>query len=218
MSETQHLGLPLIAAAQAQKHVTHNEALTLVDALLQLAVNSRSLAAPPASPAEGDRYLVANSATGGWAAHDGELAYFLDGLWRFADPKAGWLLWCEAEDELLVFDGTDWREGAGIETLAKLGVNTTADATNKLAVRSNAALFTALYAADGGTGDFQHKINKEAAGDTASQLYQVNSSGRAETGLTGDNDFHFKVSRGRRDLARGDRHRRCDGERHLLDE
>jgi hypothetical protein len=194
MFDTQHLGLPLIAAAQAQKHVTHNEALTLVDALLQLGVISRTLAFPPLSPVEGDRYLVAASATGDWIMHDGELAFFSDGVWRFAEPRAGWLMWCEAEEELLVFDGTGWRQGAGIDTLDELGINMAPDAANRLAVRANAALFTALYAADGGNGDIQHKLNKESASDTASQLYQTDFSGRAETGLTGDDDFHIKLS------------------------
>ena len=194
MSSTPHLGLPLLAAAQAQKHVTHNEALMLVDALLQLAVISRALAAPPGSPEEGDRYLVAASASGGWSGHDGALACFINGVWRFVQPQAGWLLWCEDEEDLLVFDGADWRAGAGIDQLEMLGVNTAADATNRFALRSNATLFTAIYAADGGTGDVQHKVNKESAGDTASQLYQTDFSGRAETGLCGDDDFHIKVS------------------------
>ena len=194
MFDTRHLGLPLIAAGQAQKHVTHNEALALVDALLQLGIISRSLAAPPLAPEEGDRYLVAAPATGGWSGHDGELAFFSDGIWRFAEPRAGWLLWCEAETELLVFDGTEWRAGAGIDTLDRLGINMAADAANRLAVRASAALFSALYDADGGDGDFRHKLNKESEGDTVSQLYQTNFSGRAETGLTGDDDYHVKVS------------------------
>ena len=42
MSETVNLELPLIAAAQAQKHVTHNEALAIADALIHLAVPSVS--------------------------------------------------------------------------------------------------------------------------------------------------------------------------------
>ena len=83
------------------------------------------------------------------------------------------------------------RGGVGTTTL---GINTAADATNRFALKSNAALFTAIYAADGGNGDVQHKINKESESDTASQLYQTDFSGRAETGLCGDEDFHIKVS------------------------
>ena len=55
---TTHLLLPYILAAQAQKHVTHNEALRLLDGLVQLSVLDRDLTAPPGSPADGDRYIV----------------------------------------------------------------------------------------------------------------------------------------------------------------
>jgi hypothetical protein len=67
-------------------------------------------------------------------------------------------------------------------------VNATADTTNRLAVKSAASLFDNV-----GNGH-QQKINKAAAGDTASTLYQTNYSGRAEFGLTGDDNFHVKVS------------------------
>jgi hypothetical protein len=57
------LSLPLIQPAQAQKHVTHNEALRMLDVLVQLAVASRSLTAPPTFPADGARWIVAPGAT-----------------------------------------------------------------------------------------------------------------------------------------------------------
>lgn len=69
-----------------------------------------------------------------------------------------------------------------------VGVNATADTTNRLSVSSPATLFN-----HEGNGH-QHKINKNAAADTASVLFQTNFSGRAEFGLTGDDDFHMKVS------------------------
>ena len=76
---TRNLALPLIAAGQAQKHVTHNEALTLLDALAQLACLDRDLAAPPVNPAEGDRYIVAGPApTGAWAGLAGQVVRFED--------------------------------------------------------------------------------------------------------------------------------------------
>ena len=46
---TTHLLLPYILAAQAQKHVTHNEALRILDGLVQLSVLDRDLTAPPGS-------------------------------------------------------------------------------------------------------------------------------------------------------------------------
>jgi len=197
MSDTTHLGLPLLAADQAQKHVTHNEALILLDHAIQLAVISRVLTAPPSTPAEGDRYLIAASPSGVWSGHDGALAFHQDGVWRFAEPKTGWRLWSIAEEKFFVFDGALWRDLQDLDELQNLellGVNTTADAANRLAVRSNAILLTALAAGDGGDGDLQAKLNKETAGDTAALLFQTGFSGRAEMGLAGDDDFHLKVS------------------------
>ena len=55
---TTHLGLPYLLAAQAQKHVTHNEALRLLDAMVQLSVLDRTRTAPPASPADGNRTVA----------------------------------------------------------------------------------------------------------------------------------------------------------------
>jgi hypothetical protein len=64
VDDTPNLRLPYIMAAQSQKHVTHNEAIRALDAVVQLAVLDRDLAAPPVSPAEGDRYIVAANPTG----------------------------------------------------------------------------------------------------------------------------------------------------------
>ncbi len=192
MSETPLLGLPLIEAAQAQKHITHNEALLWLDAAVHLSVISRAVATPPASPADGDRYLVAAGATGVWAGHEGHIAYREAASWRFATPREGWRLWIEDEQHLHIFDGAAWIDiGLTIgelQNLSKLGVNTTADATNRLAVKSAALLF------DNEGAGVQAKINKNAVADTASLLYQTNYSGRAELGLAGDNDFRLKVS------------------------
>ncbi len=71
MDDTPNLGLPYIMAAQSQKHVTHNEAIRALDAMVQLAVLDRDLAAPPGSPAEGARYIVGGSPTGAWSGHAG---------------------------------------------------------------------------------------------------------------------------------------------------
>ncbi len=191
--DTPNLGLPYIIAAQAQKHVTHNEALRALDALVQLAVIDRHLAAPPGSPADGDRYIVAADGSGAWAGHDSEIAAFQDGGWVFFVPQTGWRAWIADEALLVVWSGSAWSAvggggSGGDGTFETLGINATADATNRLAMSAAASLFN--HAGNG----HQQKINKAAAGDTASQLYQTAFSGRAEIGLTGDDDFHFKVS------------------------
>jgi len=190
-STTARSGLPLLAAAQAQKHVTHNEALIALDAIQSTRILDRDLTAPPASPADGDTYLVKATATGAWAGEDGRLAYALDGAWNFFSPFAGLIAYAADENALLLYDGGTWvgvASALDFDSLSKLGINTTADATNKLAVKSSALLFDNV-----GSG-VQAKLNKNAAGDTASLLYQTGYSGRAEFGLCGDDNFHIKVS------------------------
>ncbi len=105
---TPNLALPYIAAAQAQKHVNHNAALDLLDGLVQLSVKDRDLTAPPASPAEGDRYIVAAGATGAWAGWDGDVALFSGGAWVRLSPQTGWRVWIEDEGVLLVRAGGAW--------------------------------------------------------------------------------------------------------------
>ena len=191
MADTPRLLLPEIAAAQAQKHVTHNEALITLDALVDLFILNRDLTAPPGGETDGDTYLVAAIATGAWAGQDGNIAYRVDADWRFYAPFGGLRAYIDDEGAFLFYDGASWVDFSSVLNLQNvplLGVNTTADATNKLAVKSAAVLFDNIGA------DSQVKVNKAATGDTASHLFQTGFSGRAEFGLTGDDDFHAKVS------------------------
>ena len=104
-----HLLLPYILAAQAQKHVTHNEALRLLDAVVQLSVLDRDRTAPPASPADGDRYIVASSATGLWAGWDLNVTTWVDGVWMRLVPRPGWLAWIADEASFAGWNGTIWK-------------------------------------------------------------------------------------------------------------
>jgi len=196
MTETTHLSLPFIEGGQAQKHVTHNEALRALDALVMLAAHDRDLASPPASPADGDRYIVKAPGTGGFAGKDNQIAMCDDGVWMFYPPQPGWTCYVEDEGALVVYDGSGWQIATGtvLQNLALLGIGTTADAVNPFAARLNKALWTACYAADGGDGDLRYTLNKEAPGKVLSLLMQSDWSGRAEIGLIGSDDLTFKVS------------------------
>ncbi|MGE0022749.1 MAG: DUF2793 domain-containing protein [Hyphomicrobium sp.] len=113
MDDTPNLKLPYILAAQSQKHVTHNEALRALDAIVQLAVKDKDLATPPGSPGNGDRYLVAASPTGAWAGHATHVAAWQDGAWTFYAPVAGWLAWVEDESQSYLFSGGGWIPAPG---------------------------------------------------------------------------------------------------------
>jgi hypothetical protein len=194
---TPNLALPQLAADQAQKHVSVNEALFDLDALVQLAVLDRSLSAPPGSPAQGARYIVAASPTGAWTGHAGHIAAWLDGAWRFFVPGTGWLAWAVDEAALLAWNGSAWVDAlaavSAIQNLALLGIRTTADTTNRLAVKSDAVLLSHDDVTPG-TGHLRVTLNKSAAAKDASFTFQDAFSTRALFGLLGDDDFSVKVS------------------------
>ena len=143
MDATENLNLPYIMPSQAQKHVTHNEALRALDAILHLAVKSRSITNPPPDPAVGDRYILPDDATGEWTARAKNVAAWQDGAWAFYSPKEGWIAQLIDEGRLIVFKAGNWTDAAfNLEIPDKVGINTTADPTNRLAVAATASLFT----------------------------------------------------------------------------
>ena len=198
MTDTVNLGLPFIDGSQAQKHVTHNEALRILDAAVQIGVLDRTLTTPPVSPVDGERHLVASGATGAWAGQANNVAVREDGAWRFLVPKAGWCLWSAADNGLYVFNGTAWNAVGGgsssLDNAAHVGINSTASSPNLLSVRSNASLFNSINTADGGSGDARVQISKESSAKTASVVFSDAFSGRAEFGLIGSDAFKLKVS------------------------
>ncbi len=329
MADTPNLVLPYLAANQSQKHVTVNEALRRLDAMVQITVQNVALAAPPGSPTEGQRWILPASPTGAWAGHAGQIAAWQDGTWAFYAPLDGWTAVDVSTDTLLLYNagtgiwaglitgvfsdaaftlqddldptkqarfqtagftagatrvftlpdattslaglavaqtfsakqtlsnanndlGTSTATGttnlatgatlngstktvnigtAGVSgsttnvaigsavagALGTLTINSptvtfgssvsaiamaaanvsalylglggaTADATNRLSINAPASLFN-----NAGAGH-QVKVNKAAATDTGSFLFQTGFSGRAEFGLTGSDDFQIKVS------------------------
>lgn len=182
------LGLPFIQPSQAQKHVTHNEAIQTLDILVQTAVEEVGATSPPATPATGTIYALGAGATGEWAGQDGKLAARLPEAWIFLTPLSGWHVFNRADGRLHVFDGSAWKTlSVDLQNLPGLGVGTSFDSSNRLSVRSPNTLFS-----HDGTGH-QLKINKASTSNTASLLFQTNWTGKAEMGLNGNDDFSIKV-------------------------
>ncbi len=200
MSASANLALPFIEGGELLPDVTLNETLRLIDTLVQLAIVDRDLNAPPGSPSEGQRWIVkaSPSPTGAWAGHGNQIAAWQDGGWVFCTPKTGWFAFVIDEGALVAWSGSAWVNAlamlATLQNLSLLGIGTTADATNPFSAKLNNALWAAKTVAEGGDGDLRYKMSKESATKTLSLLMQTNFSGRAEVGLTGDDNLHFKVS------------------------
>lgn len=122
MSETPRLKLPLMTGSQAQKHVTHNEAITVLDLLNGvIPVLDRDLSAPPGGDVDGAVYILGAAGTGDWDGFDEhDLALMIDGGWRRVLPSVGMLAAIADEGALLVwFNGSAWTislAGAGLVT------------------------------------------------------------------------------------------------------
>lgn len=198
--QTARLGLPYLAAGQMQKHVTLNEALTRLDAMVQTAVVSRTEATQPPAPLDGALYILPTGATGAaWTGRpEGALMRAENGGWTLVEVPEGLVALVIDAGELVVCAGGGWVSLGErldmIQNLGRFGLATTADAANPFAARLNKALWTALSSADGGDGGLRLTFNKEGPAEVLSLLFQSGWEGRAELGLVGDDDFRLKVS------------------------
>lgn len=108
MAETHQFDMPLLAGSQAQKHVTVNEALAILDAVAQFRIASASISTPPTALADGTAYLIPTAATGVWTGLEGQIAIAVNDGWRFVTPKAGWQVFNAETGATQLFDGFAW--------------------------------------------------------------------------------------------------------------
>jgi hypothetical protein len=110
---TPRLALPELVESHHAKEQTHNAALGRLDALVGPAVESLAETDPPGSPAEGDLYVPAATATGAWAGHEDEIAQYLNAAWAFYVPWDGLMVWSVADQA-----GYRWNDSGGAWVLA----------------------------------------------------------------------------------------------------
>ncbi len=109
--ETNRWNLPLLQPAQAQKHVTVNEALMRLDGLVNLALQSRSVTTPPVTAAEGQCWAIPPDAVNEWAGQEGKIAIFANNGWVFATASIGMRAYVIDEGTQAIHDGADWLAG-----------------------------------------------------------------------------------------------------------
>jgi hypothetical protein len=100
--------LPLLHVAQAQKELTHNEALTIIDLLLHPVAESATIATPPSAPLVGQCWIVASGGTGAWTGKDATFACFTSGGWRYISPRKGLRVGVVDTQSVHIYDGLIW--------------------------------------------------------------------------------------------------------------
>jgi hypothetical protein len=189
---TPNITLPFLQSGQAQKHVTLNESLRKLDAVIQLAVVSASLAAEPASPDDGSVYLLPALPSGdhwsGFAA--GSLAHYRDGAWVEITPREGWLVFVRDTDLMMVFDGAGWstsmlRAALGLGSVATRDTGVSGDVVPLLS--AGFSVSGAITASDGFkmSGGRMRTFAATLADDAATSFdINANSGGFAMLSLT----------------------------------
>lgn len=118
---TPRLALEQIQPGQAQKELSHNEALALLDLLVQPVVETVGRPDPPASPVAGQAWIVGPAPSGDWTGHAGALAGWTDGGWRFVPPFEGLCAWSGEDATMARFSGGAWRTGVLTATSLEIG-------------------------------------------------------------------------------------------------
>lgn len=116
MTTTTRYGLPQLQAGQAQKEITHNEAVGRIDALLHLVVESRHSAVP--ALATGTAWIVAPSALGAFADQVGQIAVCDDNGWSMIAPRDGCIAFVRDEGVFIHFAAGTWRDGWTVSSLS----------------------------------------------------------------------------------------------------
>jgi len=111
IATTPRLGLPLLAAGQAQKEIVHNEALALADLLMQPLAESLGRNDPPSAPVLGQIWILGDAPTGAWAGHAKAVAGWSEGGWRFIPAAEGLHLWLRDTGCRAVHRAGTWQQG-----------------------------------------------------------------------------------------------------------
>lgn len=197
MQSTPRLSLPLIQPGQAQKHITHNEALIRLDMMSAVSVISDSLSEPPENPADGDSYCVGNAPTGAWAGLVGQIVMWIGTQWNHLPSPEGLLMFVHDIGVWMIRTDVGWEglnpDAAADLTAQSLFVNTTADPQNRVSVKTRSMLLSHDDVTPDG-GDVRLSLNKAGMNDTASFLLANAYQSRAEIGLVGNDDLSIRVS------------------------
>lgn len=172
------LEVPALATGGSGNEILVNEAIQRLEAGL-VAVESVGLSTPP-SGVNGNAYVVGTSATGDWSGQDGNIAFYLDG-WDFitlGTDNEGLRVWVDADDRIMVWNGTAWESEYG-------GTNALVDGANIAWDLGEGKLATVTLA---GNRTLSNPTNLRAG-----EVYtlEVTQDGTGSRTLTFSSNYHF---------------------------
>lgn len=109
---TANMDLPLLMPAQAQKHVTVNDALLRLDGQVDLVLQSVNRATPPTVVVDGLCWAVPQGATNAWEGQAGKVAIGANGGWIFVQPRFGRRAVVADRGVPAIHNGSAWVVGA----------------------------------------------------------------------------------------------------------
>lgn len=121
LQNTPRLALPLLSSGQAQKEVTHNEALLRADMFIQPVAEAVGASTPPTAPTVGQCWILSDSPTGLWTDHPLALACWTEAGWLFAAPFAGMTALDQSNGQIVQYKSGQWVSGEVNATLVKIG-------------------------------------------------------------------------------------------------
>ena len=123
---TENLKLPEMLESQGAKHITHNEALQMLDVFVAAVLKSRTVTNPPLEPVLGDAYFIPDGAIDDWSTNIGKIAHWYNNQWYYYPTPDFWLAYFEDESLSYRFNGTTWDAVQSGGSASEFGLGTSA--------------------------------------------------------------------------------------------
>ena len=179
MADTPRLSMPELASAQNNPDVTHNEALRVLDALVQCVALDKDLTAEPSGPSDGDVYLLAGTMDSGdeWDGHENDIAYYQNTAWVYITPGEGWRVYVLDEQTVYEYQGSSgW---VGVSTTIGVNAYDIGGYKNGQPGASEVILRLPMVRSINFADDFSGSQAKSgvAAGDSAGAVFSIQKNG-----------------------------------------
>jgi hypothetical protein len=109
MANSPKIEFPLLTEGQALAHITINQALIIIDAMVQASFIEIGLNTPPATPALGDTYVVGGTPTGDWTGKANKIAIWYGG-WYFVTRRDGFTGFDQTNGYMVSYYGGTWNQ------------------------------------------------------------------------------------------------------------